>query len=229
MAQAGIASRRACEKLIKEGRVTVNGKKATLGQSADATKDRILVNGNPITPEEKKYFILHKPRGYVTTVTEKHGMKTVMDLIKSPVRVYPVGRLDIDSEGLILLTNDGDLANKLTHPRYHAPKEYHVTLDRQLSATALDRLKKGIRIEGRTVNVDIQSTHGNTILLRIHEGRKHIVKRIFSQLGYTVTRLIRTAMGPLRIGNLAKGKSRELSSKEVEELRKTGPRQPKAF
>ena len=218
LAQAGIASRRKCEELIANGRVLVNGKVAILGQKADAQKDKIAVNGRPVVLEKKVYILLNKPRGFVTTVSEQHEMKTVMDLVKVPQRVFPVGRLDKDTEGLLLLTNDGDLANKLMHPRYEVQKEYYVTLDKPLSDEAMEQMQKGVILDDQKVRLLRCEVAGREVILRIHEGRKRVVRRLFEKLGFLVKRLVRTQISTLKIGNLQQGKWRELSSSELKAL-----------
>jgi len=214
LAQAGIASRRKCEELISRGMVQVNGRVITLGDKA-SPKDKITVNGKPVKIENKLYIMFHKPKGYVTTVSESHGMKTVMQLVKVSERVFPVGRLDKNSEGLLLMTNDGALANKLTHPRYNVEKEYVVELDNPFKHET--QLRKGVMIDDRKVKCRFTS-RGNRVTVRIHEGRKHIVRRIFADLGYEVTRLVRTRMACLKLGRLQTGKWRELTKTELREL-----------
>lgn len=220
LAQAGIASRRKCEELISGGRVSVNGKTIKLGDKADPDKDKIVVSGRPVKLEKKVYIMLNKPKGFVTTVSEEFGMKTVMDLVKVPERVFPVGRLDKYTEGLLLFTNDGDLANKLTHPRYEVLKEYYVWLDKPLSEKAMDLLQAGIVIDERKVKLFHVEIAGNKVMVRIHEGRKHIVKRLFEQLGFFVKRLVRTKVGSLELGDLKPGKWRYLTDVELRVLRR---------
>lgn len=221
LASAGVASRRDCEDLIKHGKVKVNGEKIQLGDKADITKDVITVSGKQVKLEQKEYFLLHKPAGYITTVEDPQGRKTVLELVQSAARLYPVGRLDYDTEGLLILTNDGDFANLLMHPRYLVQKEYEVTLEKPLREDTIERIAAGPRVDGRPVTVTILGAYKNTITIRIHEGRKHIVKRIFSLFGLRVTKLVRTAIGPLRIAGLGLGKVRRLSALEVETLRKS--------
>src|SRR5574341_1331593 len=208
LAQAGIASRRKCEELIAKGRVLVNGKIAKLGEKADAEKDKIVVNGKQIEVQKKVYIMLNKPRGYVTTVSEKHYMKTIMDLVKVPERIFPVGRLDKDTEGLLLLTNDGELANNLTHPRYEVEKEYFVVVDKPISEKHMELLQKGVVIDGRRVQIRGIDVWAAKAMIRIHEGRKHVVRMLFEKVGLQVVRLARTRVGRLEIGNLQPGKWR---------------------
>jgi pseudouridine synthase len=218
IAQAGIASRRKAEELIAKGRVLVNGKISVLGQKADAEKDKIVVNGKLISVEKKVYIMLNKPKWYVVTVSETHGMKTVFDLVKVPERVFPVGRLDKHTEGLLLLTNDGDFANRLTHPRYEVQKEYFVLLDKPLSESAMEKLAAGVIIDDRKVKLSRLDIAGREVLLRIHEGRKHIVRRLFEKLGFSAQRLVRTRIGSLELGKLKVGKWRLLTAVEIRRL-----------
>lgn len=220
LAQAGIASRRKCEQLIAQGKVLVNGKVAVLGDKAEAGKDKIVVSGKPVVLEKKIYVLLNKPKGYVTTVSEQHDMRTIMHLVKVPERVFPVGRLDKDTEGLILLTNDGDLANKLTHPRYEVEKEYVVFLDKPLSDEAMEKLQHGVTIDDRKVKIRGLDVWEREVVLRIHEGRKHIVRRLFEKLGFAVTRLIRTRVASLKLEKLQSGKWRELTEVELKSLKR---------
>jgi 23S rRNA pseudouridine2605 synthase len=219
LAAAGIASRRKCEELIREGRVTVNHQVAKLGDKADPARDSIAVNGKTVRLEQKAYLILHKPAGYVTTVSEPFGMRTVMALVRVPQRVYPVGRLDIDAEGLLLLTNDGVLAHRLTHPRFEIEKEYEALLNAPLTPAEVKQLHAGVRVAGRLVTVHRLAVEGRTVWVRLHEGRKHIVKRLFAKLGRRVRKLRRTSLGPLQLGTLPRGAWRPLKQQEVQALR----------
>lgn len=218
LAKAGVASRRKCEWMISKGRVSVNGQVAKLGDKADGSKDKILVGGKPIVLEQKVYIILNKPKGFVTTVSEKHNMKTVMDIVKVPQKVFPVGRLDKLTEGLLLLTNDGDLANRLTHPSFAVKKEYFVVVDRPFSERAMEHLQQGVLIDDRKVKLSGCEVAGREVLITIHEGRKHIVRRLFEKLGFSVVRLIRTRVGSLELANLKSGKWRFLTVAELTRL-----------
>lgn len=218
LAQAGIASRRKAENFIVNGRVRVNGKVAVIGQKADPEKDKIVVNGRPVSVEKKVYIMLNKPKWFVTTVSEHHGMKTVMDLVRVPERVFPVGRLDKHTEGLLLLTNDGDFANRLTHPKFEVLKEYFAVLDRPLSEEAMERLERGVVIDDRKVRLLGLEVAGKEVVVRIHEGRKHIVRLLFEKLGRTVEKLVRTRIGSIELANLKPGKWRVLTPAELRRL-----------
>jgi pseudouridine synthase len=221
LARAGIASRRKCEELIAAGRVTVNGKTIKLGDQADAETDDIRANGERIRVEAKKYYAINKPRGFVSTAYDPEGRPTVMQLVPSGTRVYPVGRLDRDAEGLVLMTNDGELANRLLHPRYETPRTYHATLTGEIDRADVRRLKKGIRIMGRLVIFDKVVAHTPShVEIALHEGRKHIVKLIFRKLGYTVARLKRTQIANIVLKDLPSGAYRELSRTELAGLQR---------
>jgi len=226
LAHAGVASRRACEQLIVAGRVSVNGETVTaLGTQVDPQRDRVEVDGRPITlPRRHTYLLLNKPRGVLSTARDPHGRPTVMDLIPSGTRVYPVGRLDMDSEGLLLLTDDGELAQRLTHPSYEHDREYHVWVDGRPEERSLQRLRAGIELEdGPTwpaeVTVLRRERGGTWLRFVIHEGRKRQVRRMCEALGHRVRRLIRVAMGPLTLGDLAEGQHRALTRQEQRALR----------
>ncbi|MBI4146494.1 rRNA pseudouridine synthase [Candidatus Woesearchaeota archaeon] len=219
MSAAGIASRRKAEELIKEGRVTVNGKIVKLGDNAEQT-DKILIDGKPIALEEKTYIMLNKPTGYVTTTHETHDMKTVMQLVPRKPKIYPIGRLDKNTEGLLLFTNDGNFANQLTHPRYNIHKEYRATLDKPLTIKDIEKITEGVPIDGKAVTIHNITTSGKSATITIHEGRKHIVRELFLSLGYHVNRLVRTKIASLALSTLAKGTWRKLRTEEVEQLRK---------
>ncbi|MEM4253868.1 MAG: pseudouridine synthase [Candidatus Woesearchaeota archaeon] len=222
IAAAGIASRRKCEELISEGRVTVNGRTAKLGEKADPEKDDIHVDGERIAKAElKKYYVVNKPRGVLSTVSDPFGRMTIMQLVPQGARVFPVGRLDKDSEGLVLMTNDGRIANILMHPRYETPKTYNVTLARDITQKDVRKLKKGVRIGWRRVVPEKIAVHtSRNVAITIHEGRKHIVKIIFKKLGYNVVRLKRTKMANITLGTLPSGACRELTKAELAGLQR---------
>ena len=227
LANAGVASRRKCEELIAAGKVTVNGKVVTeLGAKADPAADDIEVSGKPIKREKKVYVIFNKPKGVITSVSDPKGRSVVTDYLKDvKERLYPVGRLDYDSEGLLLLTNDGDLAHKLTHPSRHVPKTYLATVERVPHGTALEKLAKGIKLEdGMTAPAEVEyhdiDPEGKyaTISITIHEGRNRQVRRMFDAIHHPVTRLKRISFGGLSLDNLQRGKHRKLSQEEVAKL-----------
>lgn len=226
LAQAGISSRRRAEQLIREGRVTVNGRPVKLGDSARSGKDIIAVDGERIGPgpEKKLYLALHKPRGFVTTMEDERGRKCVAELVKDvPGRVYPVGRLDKDSEGLLLMTNDGGFANAVAHPSTHVAKTYRVTLRPGISEKQLIKLSTGIELDGRRTapakaRVLEQQPGRAVVEIVLYEGRNREIRRMCEFLGLEVARLKRTAVGPVRLSLLPQGKYRELTKEEVSGL-----------
>jgi 23S rRNA pseudouridine2605 synthase len=229
LAQAGRGSRRACEQYIQAGRVRVNGQVAKLGQKADAVRDKITLDGKPVSVSvEYVYVALHKPRNVLSTVAPEPGdnRKTVRDLIDLPDRLYPVGRLDFDSEGLILMTNDGDLANRLTHPRYGHEKEYRVLLAKRPDDKQLNTWARGVVLEDgyktAPAQVRFESTAGKGAWVRIimGEGRKRQIREIGFLLGLPVVRIVRVRIGTLRLGNLKPRQWRYLAVDEVSELKK---------
>ena len=239
LANAGVASRRAAEEMIAAGRVRVNGAVVTeMGTRADPAADRIEVDGRLIAPrkeagpsQQHTYLILNKPAGVMTTAKDTHGRRTVLDLLAGTrlrergVRVYPVGRLDADSTGLLLLTDDGDLTFRLTHPRYGVEKEYRALVRGYPSPAAIGRLRTGVEIEGEMTAPakveDVGRQDGNTWLrITIHEGRKRQVRLMAVAVGHPVIELQRVRFGPLMVGNLAPGKWRMLAVHEVQALRK---------
>ncbi len=222
LARAGYGSRRACEKIIEEGRVIVDGKPAQLGDSADPQTQKIVVDGDTLRYRQPTYtyIMLHKPQGVLSTVQDPHGRRTVLDLVRVAERVYPVGRLDYESEGLILLTDDGDLAQQLTHPSYEHPRVYRALISGEPTAETLDRWRRGIVLDGRPARfdkVEVESqSHGETWLrITVHEGRNHLVRRVAAALGHPVNRLIRVEMGVLKLGDLPSGRWRRLTASEV--------------
>ena len=221
IAAAGICSRRKAEQLILQGRVFVNGKPAKLGQKADPEEDEILVDGKPLKIQKKRYIALYKPRGYLTTLYDPFGRKTIRELIGDiEERVFPVGRLDEDSEGLLLLTNDGEWANRIAHPRYEVEKEYIVILSRPPESEEEKTVLRGIEVDGRRVDVRRFKKIGRKkYLVVIHEGRKRIIRRMFQQLKAEVVRLIRTRIGSIKLKGLRPGQWRELTEPEVNAFR----------
>lgn len=219
LSAAGIASRRKSEELILQGRVLVNGKPAILGQKADDEKDAITVDNARIGMERKKYILLYKPSGYVTTTADHFAKRKVTDLVHVPEKVYPVGRLDVDAEGLLILTNDGEFANRLMHPRFEVEKTYMVKLRQKLHPDDVEQIRRGVFVEGRRVAARIKMLQKDIAEVTVHEGRHKIVKRMFKQLGNYVLRITRTRIGSVGIGKLKPGMWRELSREEVAALR----------
>src|SRR5215813_11967219 len=225
LSQAGVASRRASEKLMLEGRVSVNGVTITeLGTKADLSHDDIRVDGRRIkAPERHRYLLLNKPRGYVTTRSDPQKRATVLDLLPG-VReyVYPVGRLDYDSEGLLILTNDGDLAARLTHPRHGVPRVYEARVLGEPDAHDMSRLSKGVTIDGRrTEPAKVVSLGPSHLRITVHEGRNRQVRKMCEAIGHPVNELRRVAIGPIRDARLKLGQWRELRAEEIESLRRT--------
>ncbi len=226
LASAGVASRRDCEELIAAGRVSVNGRVVhELGTRVDLVHDLVTVDGKPVQPPgERTYILLHKPVGVVSTVDDPQGRPTVVDLVDVPTRIFPVGRLDVDSEGLLILTDDGELTHHLTHPSFAVEKEYRALLDRAPTASALRDWRAGVMLEGeRTapawVEVLDRSDEGTWVRVVLREGRKRQIREIARLLGYTVKRLIRVREGSLLLGDLPAGSWRVLQPEEVQELR----------
>ena len=227
MAEQGVASRRKCEELIEQGKVKVNGHPAKLGDKINPFKDIVIVGKKRLVNQKHKkftYIMLHKPRGYVSTVSDERGRKTVMDLIPDiKERVYPVGRLDKDSEGLLLLTNDGAFANAMMHPSHEYAKVYRVTVRPSITDEALYNLRTGIEIDGRKTapaEVTILAQEENRVVLEfiLREGRNREIRKMCESQGLEVARLKRTSIGSLKLGMLAQGKYRELSEQEIKKL-----------
>jgi 23S rRNA pseudouridine2605 synthase len=231
LAHAGVASRRHAEELIAAGRVQVNGVTVTTqGTRIHPERDTVLVDGKPVLPSARHvYLLLHKPTGYVSTAHDPQGRPTVLDLLPPELRslpVYPVGRLDIDTSGLLLLTNDGDFAQRLTHPRYAMQKHYQALVQGCPSESALAALRSGVTItednrrsyKTAPAQVDLLRKAGTNcwLALTIHEGRKRQVRRMLAAIGHAVLELVRVGVGPLELGNLPVGKWRYLTSVEVE-------------
>jgi pseudouridine synthase len=227
LARAGFGSRRGCEELIRQERVIVNGEVAKLGQKVVPERDRITVDGRPVrTDHPLNYVALHKPQGILSAVRDDTGRhRTVRDLVPLPGQLYPVGRLDLDSEGLILLTNDGELANLLTHPRYEHTKEYRVDVKGHPEDKTLERWRRGVYLDDQRTapaEVSVISHKKDYTRLRIvlREGRKRQIRRVAEKLRHPVRKLVRVRYGPIHLGDLEPGQWRPLSQREIEMLRK---------
>jgi 23S rRNA pseudouridine2605 synthase len=225
LSQAGYGSRRSCEELILEERVKVNGKIATLGMKANQDQDQITIDGSPLAASEPLvYVILHKPPGVLSTTMSPDPRPTVRSLIDLPGHLYPVGRLDVNSEGLILMTNDGELANQLTHPRYEHEKEYRVMVTREPTETQLRAWRKGIFLEDGTLTqpakvwIEAKDRDGTWLGVILKEGKKRQIRRMGQASGLPVKRLIRVRISALELGDLAPGEWRNLSQDEVKQI-----------
>lgn len=231
LALAGIDSRRKCEKYVLEGRVELNGDVVLdLGRQVDPGRDKLTFNGKRIRFQQQVYYILNKPAGYVTTAGDPFAKKTVFQLLpkkltsavqkKSDVRVFPVGRLDKESTGLLLFTNDGEMANRLMHPRYHIEKWYAVKLDKPISAEVKRKVLKGVRFKEGFAKIEkIKELSQLNYQLMLTEGKKREIRRIFEKFGYHVVKLNRISYGPLKLGSLERGKGRFLTGSEIEKLK----------
>ncbi|HEX2166762.1 MAG TPA: pseudouridine synthase [Longimicrobiales bacterium] len=222
LSQAGVASRRSSEELIVEGRVSINGRVTSeLGVRVQPSDD-VRVDGKRIRRAASQWYALHKPRGYMSTRSDPQGRQTLYDLVPPPMRrLFYVGRLDFDSEGLILLTNDGDTAHRLLHPRYGIDREYDVQLEEPVDDSALEQLRLGVQLDdGRAQARSVRRKGGNRVVLTLQEGRKREVRRMFAELGYRVVRLRRVRYGPIRLGDLHPGEWRALDERELESLRR---------
>ncbi|MGB4977803.1 MAG: pseudouridine synthase, partial [Anaerolineae bacterium] len=247
MAHAGVASRRACEEIIVDGRVKVNGKVVTeLGTRVDPDKDTVLLDGHPLTGSEAlRYIVLYKPAGYLSDTESTDGRPCLVDLVKVPQRLYPVGRLDFDSEGLMLLTNDGNLAHRLTHPRYEHPKEYLVLVEGKPGPIALRKLRQGIELSGGKTapaeaeivdgpppylarSSDARSQPTSWLRMVLREGRKREIRHMTAVVGHPVLRLIRVGLGPLRLVHLEAGAWRDATLTELRHLRRVLQDKPAA-
>jgi 23S rRNA pseudouridine2605 synthase len=222
LARAGIASRRGADDLIRAGRVRVNGEVAGLATFVERS-DRVEVDGRPVEPEPLTYVLLNKPAGVVTTARDPHGRPTVVGLVAHERRVVPVGRLDADTTGALLLTNDGPLAHRLMHPRYEVDKVYEVEVEGEPSDEALERLAEGVELDdGRTAPAHVRRIGPSRLELTIHEGRKHQVKRMLEAVGHPVQRLHRSTYAGLTLEGLEVGDWRELTAEEIRRLRAPG-------
>jgi len=224
LARVGIGSRRTAEELIAAGRVTVNGEVAVLGRRVHTDADQVAVDGVPIgVRADLVWYLLNKPRGVVTTASDPHATRTVIDLVPTEPRVFPVGRLDADTEGLLLLTNDGDLANRLQHPSHGVAKTYIARIAGPVPRDLGRRLRDGVELDDGPAKVDsfkvVDSQPGKAMVeVVIHEGRKHIVRRMLDATGHPVETLVRVQVGPIRLGDLKSGRTRRLTPDEVGQL-----------
>ena len=223
LARSGYGSRRSCEALIKSGRVTINGQIAEIGTLANPEIDDIRVDGNQLKPAERKvYFVLNKPVGVLSSLRSQGGKPTVRDLVRSRERLYPVGRLDMNSEGLILLTNDGELTNHLTHPRYEHEKEYRVLLNRRPDESQLEAWRRGLFLADGSKTLPTQcwleSDQATWLRVVMRQGRKRQIRETARVLGLHVRKLIRVRIGALKLKDLKPGQFRELSTKEIRRL-----------
>jgi 23S rRNA pseudouridine2605 synthase len=226
LARAGVASRRRADELIKAGRVTVNGEPAQLNTRV-GRRDRVELDGRPLDLQPLTYVLLNKPAGTVTTAHDPHGRRTVVDLVDHPARVVPVGRLDADTTGALLLTNDGELAHRLAHPRYEVDKVYEAVVEGDPEDEALGKLRKGVDLDdGRTAPAQARRLGPSELELVIHEGRKHQVKRMLDAVGHPVTRLHRSRYAGLNVEGLEPGAWRELEPFEVGRLRDLRAQRP---
>jgi pseudouridine synthase len=221
LAHAGVASRRHAEAMVEKGEVMVNGSVAKIGQVIESDTAKVTVADKPIAIDSVLvYYLLNKPRGVVSAVTDPDGRRTVTSLVPGGHRLYPVGRLDYDSEGLMMLTNDGDLAYKITHPKFEINKTYHVLVKGVIPEKSIGYLETGVTIEGQKtapakVTVAEAQTNNTWIDITIHEGRNRQIRKMCEAVGYPVLRLIRTHLGPWELGDLAVGKYRTLSPSEI--------------
>jgi 23S rRNA pseudouridine2605 synthase len=220
LARVGIGSRRTCEELIAAGRVRVNGERATLGRRVEPSRDRIELDGAPLPVlPGLVHYLLNKPTGVVTTTDDPHGRPTVVDLVPDDPRVFPVGRLDADTEGLLVLTNDGELAQRLSHPSHGVDKEYVAEVEGVPAAGALRRLRSGVELDdGTTAPATVGVLAPGVLRIVIHEGRNRQVRRMCEAVGHPVLRLVRTRIGPLSDPRLAPGQWRALDPSEVRSL-----------
>lgn len=231
LAIRGWGSRRVCEEMIAEGRVTVNGTLAILGQRVEVETDTVEVDGVPIgLRPDLVYYLLNKPAGVITTASDPQGRPTVIELVPDEPRVFSVGRLDVDTEGLLLLTNDGELANRISHPSHGVEKEYLAHVEGNVPARALHRLREGIELEdGVTAPARVSQLSAGLLRITIHEGRNRQVRRMCEAIGFPVQRLARVRIGPLRDATMPPGQFRELSLDEVRQLTEAVAGAPRSY
>lgn len=225
LAQHGVTSRRNVQTFLLQNTVTLNGKRIRRHGLRFTSEDKVLVNGKPVKMPEYIYIIVHKPRGIISTATDEYGRKNVLSLFQTSKRLYPVGRLDKNSTGIMLLTNDGELANHLTHPRYHIPKTYEVLIEGKISGGKLEKLRTGVTLdEGITAPAQVkikQQLPTKTLLeMTIYEGRNRQIRRMLSVLHIQIRMLKRIAIGPLKLGNLQEGANRSLTNEEITTLKR---------
>lgn len=222
----GVASRRKVDEMIKAGKVRINGRAAKLGEQIDPTRDKVKVGGKEVGRNrvEKVYFAVNKPKGIVSTVADTHGRRTVVSLVKSKERLFPVGRLDMESEGLMLLTNDGELMQRMTHPKYHIPKVYEVVVLGSVTEDKIGRMRSGMKLRGgdvtRPVKVKVESRneHKTVLIIELGEGKNRQIRRMCESLHLHLLALKRVEMGPLKLDGLAAGRFRALEPGEINEL-----------
>ncbi len=225
IASSGICSRREADELITKGKVKVNGKVVTEMGSKVSRNDKVIVNGKTVDPEKKVYILLNKPKDCISTVKDRHAERTVLDIVKHEgnERIYPVGRLDRNTTGVLLLTNDGDLTKKLTHPSYKKKKIYHVTLDKVITKGELQQILEGVTLDDGTVNADaisfVDEGDKRQVGIELHSGKNRVVRRIFEHLGYRVEKLDRVYFAGLTKKNVPRGRWRYLTEKEISMLK----------
>lgn len=226
LARVGVGSRRACDELIEAGRVTVNGARAELGTRIDPERDAVEVDGIPVAlSTELVYLALHKPLGVISSARDTRGRKTVIDLVPRHPRVFPVGRLDLDTTGLLLMTNDGDFANRVAHPRYEIPKTYVAEVRGAVGRATVRSLTSGVELEDGPARADharlLASAPGRGVVeVVVREGRNRLVRRMLDVVGFDVVSLVRTAIGPVRLGRLKAGEWRQLKRPEILDLQR---------
>lgn len=222
LASCGVASRRKCDQLIEEAKVTVNGATANIGTVVDPSKDTILVNGEPVKEEQKAYYLFYKPLNVLTTLSDPHGRRTIVEYLEEiDLRLFPVGRLDYDSEGLLLLTNDGALAHRTQHPKYEIEKEYIVSVSQKLTSSQEELFRTGIKLEeGQTRECFLQLMGLNVYKVIIHQGWHRQIRRMFDSFGVSVTSLKRIRVGNLELKDLIPGQYRPVADKEIRQFRK---------